>query len=449
MTARAPAIVAACAALSLLSCDRAPPAGRAPAPAPATAPATAPEPWSDAWVAREGERYLSDPAWRRRALETSLQSHDNTYARQRLTHYGLVTGGWDALPEWNPRSRPVTTDDVRVANEASPLAPPPSEPLWDRARPSTREGWAALGREVFERYPLRVEVFMEWGLRHPEALSAAGVRPGPDGRYPGLVAFRDIDGRARVGITCALCHTDPSERGVVYGRARRDFDYGRLRLAFHRDTGVAVDPELARRMATWGPGRADVTEDEAEDPVAIPDLWGLRHQQSLTQAGTIRHVGPAALAIRQETQLLDSNHQRVRPPRELAWALAVYLYGLEPPPRDPETSPRDGASLARGRELFTQRCASCHSNPAYGGPPVPAERVGTHPALARGSARGTGLYRPPALIRVADAAPYLHDASVATLDALFSPARVGQGHPWGTRWPDDERRDLVAWLRTL
>lgn len=445
MRPRAPWIVAACAAL-FLSCER------APAPSPTAHPtplpsAPEPAPWSDAWIAREGERYLSDAAFRRRALEDSLQSHDNTYARQRLTHYGLVDRGWDALPEWNPRSRAVTTDDVRVVNAGSSLPPPPDRPLWDRARPTTREGWAALGREVFERYPLRAEVFMEWGLRHPEELSRAGVRAGPDGRFPGLVAFRDIDGRPRVGITCSLCHSDPSDRGVVYGRARRDFDYGRLRLAFHRDTGAPVDPALARRMETWGPGRADVTEDEAEDPVAIPDLWGLRHQQSLTQAGTIRHVGPAALAIRQETQLLDSNHQRVRPPRELSWALAVYLYGLTPLPR--ESPPLDGASVARGHALFTRRCASCHSNPAYGGPPVTAERVGTDPALARGSARGTGLYRPPALLRVADAAPYLHDGSVASLDALFSPSRASRGHPWGTRWPDDERRDLVAWLRAL
>ena len=55
--------------------------------------------------------------------------------------------------------------------------------------------------------------------------------------------------------------------------------------------------------AAWqhgAPGRADITEDEAEDPVTIPDLWGLQHYESLTQAGTIRHVGPVALALRQE-----------------------------------------------------------------------------------------------------------------------------------------------------
>src|SRR6185503_10718480 len=113
------------------------------------------------------------------------------------------------------------------------------------------------------------------------------------------------------------------------GEARRRLDYGRLRLEVHEITGVPLDPGLARRMATWGPGRADVTEDDDEDPVAIPDLWGLREQAFLTQAGTIRQVGPAALAIRQETQLLHANGLRVRPPRELAWALAMFLYSIE------------------------------------------------------------------------------------------------------------------------
>ena len=58
-----------------------------------------------------------------------------------------------------------------------------------------------------------------------------------------------------------------------------------LRLAYHRDTGAPIDPGLAARMATWGPGRADVTEDDDEDPVAIPELWALRERRYLTQAG--------------------------------------------------------------------------------------------------------------------------------------------------------------------
>ena len=77
-------------------------------------------------------------------------------------------------------------------------------------------------------------------------------------------------------------------RPACAGSARRSFDYGRLRVAYFAETGAYVDPGLAARMASWGPGRADVTEDDDEDPVTIPDLWGLRVQPWLTQAGTIR-----------------------------------------------------------------------------------------------------------------------------------------------------------------
>jgi mono/diheme cytochrome c family protein len=217
-------------------------------------------------------------------------------------------------------------------------------------------------------------------------------------------------------------------------------------------------------LRSWGPGRADVTEDDDEDPVAIPDLWGLRHQTFLTQAGTIRHTGPAALAIRQETQLLTSNHQRIRPPRELAYALAMYLYSLAPPLRtkDESAGAGDPAAVSLGRTLFRRACASCHSNAAFGGDVVSVERVDTDRALATGAARGTGNYRPPALVRVSAAAPYFHDGSVATLEDVLAPERLEpsfsggflgpgavRGHAFGTERPAADRTALVAYMRTL
>ena len=210
--------------------------------------------------------------------------------------------------------------------------------LWDGKRPESMEGWVSLGREVFFRYPLRREVFVEWALGHPEVGARVGVRAAADGTYPGVVVFVDTRGESQIGMTCAICHADAATGQAVVGRARRDFDYGALRLAYHAATGTTVDAQLARRMRTWGPGRADVTEDDDEDPVAVPDLWSLRRADFLTQAGTIKHT-PTALAIRQETQLLTSNHQTVRPPRELAFALAMFLYSLKPPPSTPAGDP--------------------------------------------------------------------------------------------------------------
>jgi cytochrome c5 len=266
------------------------------------------------------------------------------------------------------------------------------------------------------------------------------------------VAFVDIDGRARVGITCALCHVAIEGDAVVVGRARRDFDYGKMRTFFHRDTGAPIDARLAERMAAWGPGRADITEDDDEDPVAIPDLWRIEVLDALTQAGTLRHAelgedAPLALAIRQETQILHANRERTRPPRDLAWALAMFIYSLEAPAKAKGAEP----AVARGEGIFRRDCAACHSGPTFAGAPIPAGEIGTDPALALGTSRGTGVYRPAPLLRVGEAAPYLHHGVVASLEQMFDPARLASvpGHVPGTDLAPAERADLIAYLRAL
>jgi hypothetical protein len=418
------------------------------------------EPWSDAWVNREGRRFAEDTAYRRAALETSLVNHANTYSQQRLGSYALQERGWDLLPVWNPRALPVTKQLAASLERGElPELPVDQAPLWDGKTPTTMAGWVALGRRVFFEYPMRAEVFMEWGLMKPELVDEVGVERTPDGNVPGLVVFANVDGRTRVGITCAICHTAVRDGELVVGAARRRFDYGRLRLKYFEDTRASVEPELARRMATWGPGRADVTEDNDEDPVAIPDLFGLRAETVLTQAGTIKHASPLALAIRQDTQLTHSNHQRIRPPRELAWALAMFLYSLEPPA--PELR-ADASQLVRGAAVFAASCRHCHENAAYGGRPIAAARIGTDPSLATGQARGTGNYRVAPLLDVAHAGPYLHHGAVSSLEELLSPARLSPeyrggrfgpgaipGHTFGTDLAAGDRAALIAFLEIL
>ncbi|MBA3456929.1 MAG: c-type cytochrome [Deltaproteobacteria bacterium] len=418
-----------------------------------------PEPWSDEWLLREGLRFTADTRYRRAALERSLTNHDNVYSRVRLASYGHGTRGWDMLPVWTPRSRPVTADLAEQLQRGEmPEVARTHPPLWDGVEPTTMHGWVELGRRVFFEFPMRAEVFMEHGLTKPELAAAVGVERTAAGDVPGLVVFANVDGETRVGITCAICHSTVKNGVTVAGSARRRFDYGRLRLAYYADTGDRVDPALARRMAGWGPGRADVTEDDDEDPVTIPDLWGLRAQRWLTQAGTIRHDSPLALAIRQETQLTDSNHALIRPPRALAWALAMYVYSLSPPPSDAVPS----ALTSRGSAVFSDRCAGCHSNAAFGGRTIAASAIGTNPSLATGRGRGTGSYRVPPLVRVGEGAPYLHDGSVGSLDELLSAARLDPayvkghlgpgpipGHRAGTDLAPADRAALIAYLGTL
>lgn len=457
---RSPPIATIATIALALACEAAP--AQVVPLAPPSSPASAPAPWSDAWLLAQAPRYLDDPAARRRALERSLTNPTNIYSRTRLGSYARADLGWDLLPAWNPRVRATTADTAeQLTTHGQPDAP--DAPLWDGQRPTTMPAWVELGRRVFFDYPLRPEIFAEHALAHPAVARAIGLHSAADGSVPGTVAFIDIDGRPRVGITCALCHSTVEAGAVIPGRARRDFDYGAMRLAYHRDTGAPLDPDMARRMTGWGPGRADITEDDDEDPVAIPDLWGLRSLGTLTQAATLRHAelgadAPLALAIRQETQILHANRERTRPPRELAYALAMYLYSLVPPPRATVTN----TTTQRGAEIFRRDCTGCHADPGGSGPPVPFADIGTDPALAAGISRGTGLYRPAPLVRVAEAAPYLHHGVVPSLADLFDPARLRDdytrgahgrgpvaGHLPGTELAPAERDDLLAYLGTL
>ncbi len=471
MTARwaawAVVLVAACGgeARSAARVDAAPvvsPASELPTPNPRTPePAAGPPPWSDAWLLDEAERYLEDRSFRRAQLEASLTNPDNLYSRARLGSYARELGGWDALPEWVPRARPVTRAVVEALRAGARLELGEATPLWDGQRPQTMAQWVELGRRVFFEYPLRPEVFAEHALADAALARRVGLGEAPDGTWPGVVVFRELDRSVRVGITCALCHVSLAPEGPVLGAARRDLDYGYMRLAYHRDTGAPLPEKLAARMAAWGPGRADITEDDDEDPVAIPDLWGVRGQPFLTQAGTLRQASGTALAIRQETQILHANRERTRPPRELAWALAMYVYSLEPPPREPQRAAADDAAVRAGAHTFARACAHCHDHESGSGVPVLAARVGTDPTLALGRARGTGTYRPSPLLRVAEAGPYLHHGAVATLEDLLDPARLDDGftgsplgpgkvpgHAFGTELPEPARAELLAYLRT-
>jgi cytochrome c5 len=460
-------IALACALVgaSLVSCGDAPaPQARIEAEDRDARPTRTPEtpstpPWTDAWILAETTRYLDDAAFRRDVLERSLTAPDNLYSRARLSAYGLGDRGWDALPEWIPRTRPVDDSVIATLATDDALALDGATPIWDGTRPQTMEAWVALGRRVFFDYPLRPEIFAEHGLADPAIARAAGLSATASGEWPGLVVFGDVDRSVRVGITCALCHTAVEDGVAIAGRARRSFDYGKLRLAFHRDTGAEIPADLAARMATWGPGRADITEDDDQDPVAIPDLWAIRDQTALTAAGTIRHVHPAALAIRQETQILHANRERTRPPRELAWALAMYVYALAPPER---AQAAIDPAAARGRELFARHCGRCHEGASLGGAPVPADEVGTDRTLAFGRARGTGLYRPPPLVRVAEAAPYFHHGVLPSLQDLLGRERFDpqyargahgpgaiEGHDYGTDLESSDRGALIAYLQTL
>ncbi|MEZ5353850.1 MAG: hypothetical protein R2762_14525 [Bryobacteraceae bacterium] len=234
-------------------------------------------------------------------------------------------------------------------------------------------------------------------------------------------------------------------------------------------------------------------------PPQVPDLIGVAERRYLDHTGLVRQrsigdlmrytalvqdlmgfarYGPTPSAL-QETSL-PKNASRFSDAQ--LFALATYLYSLAPPPNP---NPFD-ESAERGKKVFAAaRCAGCHPAPLYtnnklvavdGFEPSPADRkrfdvmqrrVGTDPRYALQSKKGTGYYKVPSLKGVWYRGPLEHNGSVAALEDWFDPARLQPdyvptgfngsaagrrpvpGHEFGLRLNPSDKRDLIAFLRTL
>src|SRR6185436_15563051 len=231
-------------------------------------------------------------------------------------------------------------------------------------------------------------------------------------------------------------------------------------------------------------------------PAKIPDLIGIKDRKYIDHTATHLHRGIgdlmryAALVSFAETadfgpyHMLSPETQRVRArlSDEALYALGLYIYSLKPP-QNP--NPFDEKAKA-GQQIFAREsCTMCHTPPLYTSnkltlaqgftPPkdVPPTldilplSVGTDPGLALGTRKGTGYYKVPSLKGVWYRGPFEHNGSVATLEDWFDPrrtedgyvptgftgvegrARPLRGHRFGLTASPDERRALIAFLRTL
>jgi hypothetical protein len=133
----------------------------------------------------------------------------------------------------------------------------------------------------------------------------------------------------------------------------------------------------------------------------------------------------------------------------------------------------------------SEGCAACHTPPLYTnnkltpaeGFNVPEEHrkqydilplsVGTDPNLALKTRRGTGYYKVPSLRGVWYRGPFEHNGSVATLEDWFDRRRLREdyaptgfkgfgvktravkGHQFGLNLSPEDRRALIAFLKTL
>jgi len=231
-------------------------------------------------------------------------------------------------------------------------------------------------------------------------------------------------------------------------------------------------------------------------PAKIPDLIGVKDRKYLDATATHLHRGIgdlmryaaqvtfAEMADFGPHRMLASGTTRVRErfSDEALYALALYIYSLQPPPNP---NPLDAKAQAGKRVFERERCATCHTPPLYTNnkltlaqgftPPKdnPASldvlpvSVGTDPGLALATRKGTGYYKVPSLKGVWYRGHYLHDGPAASLEELFNPDRLKEthvpggylppglqarpikGHEFGLNLELAEREQLIAFLRTL
>jgi Di-haem oxidoreductase, putative peroxidase len=230
-------------------------------------------------------------------------------------------------------------------------------------------------------------------------------------------------------------------------------------------------------------------------PVHIPSLIGVQDRKYLDATGLVRnrsigdlmryailnegldtvaHFGdfqPGATAFSAEEGTRYSDEQ--------LYALALYISSLKPPP-----NPNQFDEHARRGQVIFQRqgCVNCHTPPLYTnnkltpalGFQIPDDlrktddildiSVGTDPYLALKTRRGTGFYKVPSLQGVWFRKAVGHGGQADTLEEWLDPARLKpdyvpqghhigpgpiQGHEFGLKLSPEDKRALVAFLKTL
>jgi hypothetical protein len=231
--------------------------------------------------------------------------------------------------------------------------------------------------------------------------------------------------------------------------------------------------------------------------VHIPSLVGIQDLKYLDATGLVRHrsigdlmryavinMGLATTAFYGDFQpsarpTVFTAEPGTRYSDEQLYAMALYLYSLKPPPNP---NPVDATSR-RGERMFRQQgCIGCHTPPLYTnnkltpalGFVVPEDRrktdsildvsVGTDPTLAMETRRGTGFYKVPSLKGVWYRNGFGHSGQAETLEEWFDPARLGdeyvpkgfhlgpgpiKGHEFGLKLAPEDKRALIAFLKTL
>lgn len=262
----------------------------------------------------------------------------------------------------------------------------------------------------------------------------------------------------RLGVTCALCHSTV-DNSVMPGIGHRmdgwpnhDLNVGAI-IAL----SSAVTAAQKAVYSGWGPGMYDprYNIDGKNTPVVIPPAYGL----AATQNATYTADGPisywnAYVAVTQMHGHGTFVDKRIgidieQTPDDVVSklpSLRAYQHSIAAPA--PPAGSFVAAAAERGRKIFDSSCASCHTNGSGTDNNTDnvlhaAAQTGMNDAYAARTA--TKKYRTTPLRALWQHAPYFHDGSAATLDAVV--AHYDAARKLGLTAA--QKHDLVEYLKSL
>jgi mono/diheme cytochrome c family protein len=363
----------------------------------------------------------------------------------------------------------------------------PNEPTPDQLSQGQQTfRFDTYGDETFWTDTLRIHEVISAGVS-PKTALAVGLKVDADALPPGLLQSANLDDPAttvallklnavvglkgtvetvngkdtltKVGITCALCHSTVNN-SVTAGIGQRLDGWPNLDL--NPGAIIALSPALSDEQKavynSWGPGKYDARYnfDGLNEPAVIPPAYGLAGVHSVTYTGDgdriaywNRYVAVTQMHGHGSFSEPRLNINVSNPPDQVESKLAEledYQLSLSAP--RPPAGSFDAAAAARGQAVFSGQgqCSSCHTGATFTDANTrlhPPSEVPTEPTHAERSA--TKMYRTTPLRGLWQHAPYFHDGSAPTLDAVverYNSAKNLQLTP-------EQKADLVEYLKSL
>jgi cytochrome c5 len=275
-----------------------------------------------------------------------------------------------------------------------------------------------------------------------------------------------VDTLTRVGITCALCHSTvdnsfaPGIGKRLDGWANRDLNPGLI---------ISLSPALSAGAkavySSWGPGKYDprFNFDGINGPQVIPPAYGLAGLHSITSTGdgsdiaywnryvSVTQMGGQGTFTESRTGVNVTNGTTDLVSSKLP-ALQAYQLSLVAPL--PPVGSFDPNAALRGKAVFdgAGKCATCHSgalltdaNTTLHAPADVVSEPEPGGVASYASRSATKQYRTAPLAGLWQHAPYFHNGSAATLDAVVETydTKKALGLTVG------QKADLVQYLKSL